>query len=61
MSGKFKCDTWNARPWILCGCTVYWIRVEVVAGAHPTDFMEQQQHGFSDSTPRAGSENLLGA
>ena len=22
------------------------------------DFMEQQQHGFSDSTPRAGSDRL---
>ena len=23
------------------------------------DFMEQQQHSFSDSTPRAGSDRLL--
>ena len=24
----------------------------------PKDFVEQQQHGFSDPTPRAGSDRL---
>ena len=32
-------------------------RIEQVP-KHEKDFMEQQQHCFSDSTPRAGSDRL---